>query len=177
MYRRFGVQRVLYANQLLEPAALRWLAGELLRDPAFELICLVDSLEAVRRAGGPAGRGVLVEMGHADGRTGCRTESERAVEVAQGAGGGGPGAAGAWSASRARSAATHSTRRWPRSTSSWGRCEAALGEVRGLIDGEAIVSAGGSAYFDRVLAGVRRPRRRRVRAAQRLLRHPGRRLL
>src|SRR3954469_24476361 len=34
VYRRFGVQRVLYANQLLEPAALRWLAGELQGDPA-----------------------------------------------------------------------------------------------------------------------------------------------
>src|SRR3954468_6512054 len=46
VYRRFGVQRVLYADQLLEPAAMRWVARELERDESLELICLVDSEEA-----------------------------------------------------------------------------------------------------------------------------------
>src|SRR5215207_928678 len=81
VYRRFGVQRILYANQLLEPAALRWVAEELAREPAFELICLVDSLEAVAALEGLR-VSVLVEMGHADGRTGVRTV-ERALEVAR----------------------------------------------------------------------------------------------
>jgi D-serine deaminase-like pyridoxal phosphate-dependent protein len=149
VYRRFGVQRVLYANQLLEPAALRWLAGELDRDPAFELICLVDSLEAVRALAGLR-VGVLVEMGHADGRTGCRTV-ERAVEVARAATCAGLELLGVecfeGTIRRETLGATLAE-----IDELLGRCEAALGEVRGLIDGEAIVSAGGSAYFDRVLA-------------------------
>jgi D-serine deaminase-like pyridoxal phosphate-dependent protein len=149
VYRRFGVQRVLYANQLLEPAALRWLAGELDRDPEFELICLVDSLEAVRALQGLR-VGVLVEMGHADGRTGCRTV-ERAVEVAQAAAAGGVEVLGVecfeGTIRRETLGATLAE-----IDELLARCEAALGEVRGLIDGEAIVSAGGSAYFDRVLA-------------------------
>jgi D-serine deaminase-like pyridoxal phosphate-dependent protein len=149
VYRRFGVQRVLYANQLLEPAALRWLAGELERDPAFELICLVDSLAAVRALEGLRA-GVLVEMGHADGRTGCRTV-ERAVEVAHGAVAAGLELLGVecfeGTIRRDSLDATLAA-----IDELLGRCDAALGEVRGLIDGEALVSAGGSAYFDRVLA-------------------------
>jgi D-serine deaminase-like pyridoxal phosphate-dependent protein len=149
VYRRFGVQRVLYANQLLEPAALRWLAGELDRDPEFELICLVDSLEAVRALQGLR-VGVLVEMGHADGRTGCRTV-ERAVEVAQAAAAAGVEVLGVecfeGTIRRETLGATLAE-----IDELLARCEAALGEVRGLIDGEALVSAGGSAYFDRVLA-------------------------
>jgi D-serine deaminase-like pyridoxal phosphate-dependent protein len=149
VYRRFGVQRVLYANQLLEPAALRWLAGELDRDPAFELICLVDSLEAVRALRGLR-VGALVEMGHADGRTGCRT-LERAVQVAQAAVAAGVELLGVecfeGTIRRETLEATLAE-----IDELLAHCEAALGELRGLIDGEAIVSAGGSAYFDRVLA-------------------------
>ena len=149
VYRRFGVQRVLYANQLLEPAALRWVAEELERDPAFELICLVDSIEAVR---GLAGLrvGVLVEMGHPDGRTGCRTV-ERAVEVAQGAVAAGVELLGVecFEGTIRRDTLDATLAEIDALLT---RCDAALSEVRGLIDGQAIVSAGGSAYFDRVLA-------------------------
>jgi D-serine dehydratase len=149
VYRRFGVQRVLYANQMLEPAALRWLAGELDGDPAFELICLVDSLEAVRALQGLR-VGVLVEMGHPDGRAGCRTV-ERAVEVAQGAVAAGVELLGVecfeGTIRRETLDATLAE-----IDELLARGDAALGQVRGLIDGEAIVSAGGSAYFDRVLA-------------------------
>jgi D-serine dehydratase len=149
VYRRFGVQRVLYANQLLEPAALRWLAGELDRDPAFELICLVDSPEAVRALAGLR-VGVLVEMGHADGRTGCRTV-ERAVEVAQSAAAVGLELLGVecFEGTIRRETLDATLAEIDELLT---RCDAVLGEVRGLVDGEAIVSAGGSAYFDRVLA-------------------------
>jgi D-serine deaminase-like pyridoxal phosphate-dependent protein len=149
VYRRFGVQRILYANQLLEPSTLRWLAGELARDPAFELICLVDSVEAVRALEGLRAA-VLVEMGHADGRTGCRTV-EQAVAVAQ--------AVAASSLELLGIECFEGTIRRDTLAATLGaidellvRCDAALGALRGLIDGEAIVSAGGSAYFDRVLA-------------------------
>jgi len=149
VYRRFGVQRILYANQLLEPAALRWAAEELARDPGFELICLVDSIEAVRALEGLR-VGVLVEIGHADGRTGCRTV-ERAVEVAQSAAAGGLELLGieCFEGTIRRQTLDGTLAAIDELLS---RCDAALVAVRGLIDGEAIVSAGGSAYFDRVLA-------------------------
>jgi len=149
VYRRFGVQRVLYANQLLEPSAVRWLAAELARDPAFELVCLVDSVEAVRALEGLR-VAVLVEMGHADGRTGCRTV-ERAVDVARAVTAAGLELLGVecfeGTIRRETLDGTLSA-----IDELLARCDATLGELRGLIDGEAIVSAGGSAYFDRVLA-------------------------
>ena len=40
--RAFGVPRVLMANELVQPAGLRWLAAELAADPGFEALCLVD---------------------------------------------------------------------------------------------------------------------------------------
>nr|WP_221308364.1 alanine racemase [Nocardiopsis mwathae] len=81
-YRRFGVPRVLLANELLDPTALRWIVGELDRDPGFDFLCYVDGAEdgpGLRRAAAaaadrPEGRPlrVLVERGFPGGRTGCR---------------------------------------------------------------------------------------------------------
>ena len=36
VYRAFEVERILLANELVEPAALRWLAAELAADPGFD---------------------------------------------------------------------------------------------------------------------------------------------
>src|SRR5439155_8159705 len=47
VYRAFGVSRVLLANQLVDPAGLLWLAGELDSDPCFEFACWVDSERGV----------------------------------------------------------------------------------------------------------------------------------
>ncbi len=87
--RRFGVPRVLMANQLVGRQAIRAVLAELQADPGFELLCLVDSLagvEALRREleEMPLGRPfeVLLEGGVAGGRTGCRT-SEQALAVAR----------------------------------------------------------------------------------------------
>ena len=83
VYRRFGVPRILMAYQPVEPAAVRWVAGELDRDPAFEFLCLVDSERGVQiltdvldevRPTRPLR--VLVELGYPGGRTGCRTMEE-----------------------------------------------------------------------------------------------------
>jgi len=83
---RFGVSRVLLANELLDPAALRWVTQELEHDPTFELLCLVDShrgleiMDAVRRAAGAQRRmPVLVEVGV---RSGARSP-ETACAVAE----------------------------------------------------------------------------------------------
>ena len=40
--RRFGVPRVLMANQLVGPQAIRAVLAELQADPAFEFLCLVE---------------------------------------------------------------------------------------------------------------------------------------
>lgn len=85
------LSRLLLANELTDPAGITWLAAELAADPGFEAHCYVDSsegmaiLDQVLREH-PAGRPlpVLVEIGHADGRTGCRTR-EQALAVAKAA--------------------------------------------------------------------------------------------
>src|SRR5882762_10909986 len=48
VWRAFGASRVILANELVEPAAIRWIAGELRRDPEFDFYCLVDSVAEVR---------------------------------------------------------------------------------------------------------------------------------
>jgi len=78
--RRFGVPRVLMANQLVGRQAIRRVLAELEADPGFEFLCLVDSHEGVEalRQGlreTPIGRPlpVLLEGGVAGGRTGVRS--------------------------------------------------------------------------------------------------------
>ncbi|KUM77675.1 amino acid deaminase [Streptomyces griseorubiginosus] len=80
--RAYGVQRVFLANELVDPAALRWIAGELAQDEDFRFVCYVDSVrgvelmdEALRGALRPVD--VVVELAAgADARTGVRTEAE-----------------------------------------------------------------------------------------------------
>lgn len=82
-FRAFGVETVVLANELVDTAGLRWLSGALDDDPAFRLICWVDSVRGVEQmtaalAACGAGRAVdvCVEVGAPDARTGCRTDSE-----------------------------------------------------------------------------------------------------
>jgi hypothetical protein len=90
IFRAFGVERILLANELVEPAAIRWVAAELAADPAFDFYCLADSTATVAAmtealAGRSDGRPiqVLVELGIEGGRTGCRTlEDGEAVAAA-----------------------------------------------------------------------------------------------
>ena len=88
VYRHFGVARVLLANELVEPSALRWIADELASDPEFDFYCLVDSVagveamtETLRGAHLERPLQVLVEVGIPGGRAGCRT-LEEAKDVA-----------------------------------------------------------------------------------------------
>ncbi len=87
-FRRFGVRRILLANELLDPKVLRWVAAELDADPGFDFLFYVDSHEgvavasqAVERDGGRPLR-VMVERGVPGGRTGCRTHGQ-VLEVAR----------------------------------------------------------------------------------------------
>lgn len=93
--RAFGVPRVFLANELVDAATIAWVVAELERDPTFEFLAYVDSIEgarllgeglATRGAGSlpPAGLGIVVEVGVAGGRTGCRTV-EQALAVARAA--------------------------------------------------------------------------------------------
>ncbi|MER5727829.1 amino acid deaminase [Streptomyces sp. NPDC002138] len=84
VYRAFGIQRIFLANQLVDPAALRWVAAELAADPDFRFVCYVDSLRGIElmdQALAEADRtrpvDVVIELGAGEGaRTGARTEAE-----------------------------------------------------------------------------------------------------
>lgn len=172
--RSFGVQRIMLANALVDPVAIRWVAAELAAHPDFEFACWVDSAAAARRisriltdaattgidtdARADTDTGirrpvdVIVELGAAGGRTGARTIDE-ALEVV----------AAVADSSHLRlvgvggyeGALAHD-----RSASGLAAVDAYLDAVvrlhRRLVDDEAyggrvpIVTAGGSAYFDRV---------------------------
>ncbi|WP_369146211.1 alanine racemase [Streptomyces sp. R44] len=87
VYRAHGIARIFLANEVVDPVALRWLAAELDSDPAFRLVCYVDSVrgvelmdEALRAAGAARPVDVVVELAAgATGRTGVRTEAECAA--------------------------------------------------------------------------------------------------
>ncbi|MCP5155887.1 MAG: amino acid deaminase [Ectothiorhodospiraceae bacterium] len=87
--RRYGVPRIVLANQLLGAPAIRFVLDELHRDPGFEFYCIVDSVEGVERLGEAVAAHPLtrpltvwVEGGAMGGRTGART-IESALAVAR----------------------------------------------------------------------------------------------
>ncbi|MEV7973460.1 alanine racemase [Cellulomonas sp. NPDC089187] len=144
-----GIGRILIANEVLDPSALRWIASV-----APQVMLQVDSetgitaLAAVADPDNPVP--VLVELGHDGGRTGAR-DLPQLLHLAQQvqhtpglrlAGvtayeGGLPGAAEV--------------------RAFLGLLRAAGTAVAELIDGQVIVSAGGSAWFDvvaEVLGGM-----------------------
>ena len=77
--RRHGLARIVLANEVIDPAEVRWALRELAADRNFELLWLVDSIDCVQllaalAAAQPLGRPLelLVECGYAGGRAGCR---------------------------------------------------------------------------------------------------------
>lgn len=87
--RRFGIPRILLANELVGAASIRAIVEELERDPDFDFYCLVDSVEgvqildvALQQSGCRRPLQVLVEIGVAGKRCGCR-DLETALQVAQ----------------------------------------------------------------------------------------------
>ncbi|GIJ45350.1 amino acid deaminase [Virgisporangium aliadipatigenens] len=148
--RRLGVPRVLLANELLDAGPLRWFAEEVGR--GFEFLCYVDSAEGVAAASAAARGGtrplrVLVELGHAGGRTGCRTVAELAAVARAAAAAPGVELAGVagyeGGLSTVEDAAAYLT-----------ELRAATLELAaaGLLGAEVIVTAGGSRYLDLVPA-------------------------
>lgn len=79
VFRAFGVRRVLIANQVVDAAALRWLAHVRATDPDFEIMCYVDSVDgaslldsALAHEDAGSSIRVLLEVGLPGGRTGVR---------------------------------------------------------------------------------------------------------
>ncbi|AMW12585.1 amino acid deaminase [Streptomyces qaidamensis] len=153
--RAFGTRRVFLANELVDAAALRWIAAELDADRDFELVCYVDSVrgvelmdEALRDATRPLD--VVVELAAGEGaRTGVRTEAECAA------------VADAVAATRTLrlvgvagyegevpKADTERVTAWLRRLVALAADFDKAGRFTGLD--EIVVSAGGSAWFDAV---------------------------
>lgn len=158
-YRAFGVRRILLANELVDAASLRWLMDELAADPGFDFYCLVDSVAGVELmtaalAGAERRVQVLVEAGFEGGRTGCRSTAE-ALAVAR----------AVWASPVLTLVGVEGYEGiigGDRSEDSLTAVDAFLRHVRavalelsraGLFDERerVLVSAGGSAYFDRVV--------------------------
>lgn len=157
VYRAFGIERIFLANELVDAVALRWLAAELDRDPAFRFLCYVDSVrgvelmdEALRAAGATRPVEVVVELGAGEGaRTGARTDADCAAVAdavaavttlrltgVAGYEGEVPGADGT------------SVRGWLRRLTALAAEFDAAGRFAGAE--EIVISAGGSAWFDAV---------------------------
>ena len=167
VWRALGVGRVILANELVEPSSVRWVASEIDADPGFAFYCLVDSVAGVRLLDSALGSTtrdrrlqVLLEVGPAGGRTGSRTH-EQAFEVAR-----------AVSGSRSLVlAGVEAFEGVIDAGSLAGSLEAVdrfLRDMRALVvelDGaglfadvpEVVVTAGGSAFPDRVVAELGRP--------------------
>jgi D-serine deaminase-like pyridoxal phosphate-dependent protein len=148
--RRLGVPRVFLANQVLDPTALRWLAGE--TAAGWEVCFQVDSVAGVRAAAAAATAGtgrlrVVAELGHSGGRTGARTINDLEV-VAR--------AAVAADGLELAGVTGYEGQLKDRAGVDAFLDELALAVQRlsgaGLLPERPIVSAGGSAWFDRVVA-------------------------
>src|SRR5829696_9331813 len=156
-----GVPRILMANLLVDPVAIRWIATRVLGEVDTGFSCYVDSVASVevldRECGQVTVTGrldVLLEVGYIGGRTGVRSLEEslsvaRAVNQSDhlclvgvtgfeglmpGAAAGEPAGLGAYLDSIAQTA---------------HRLNRAGLFAAGRVP---LVSAGGSAYFDRVVA-------------------------
>ncbi|MDO3703254.1 alanine racemase [Micromonospora sp. C28SCA-DRY-2] len=143
-----GQRRVVLASQVLDPAPLRWAAGEAQR--GFELLFQVDSTtgvalaaDALRTAPGDRPLRVLVELGYPGGRTGCRTLGDLADVAAA--------VDAAPRLDLAGIAAYEGGLPEPAEVAAFlDRVRVATRDLgrRGPLPAEVVVAAGGSAYFD-----------------------------
>ena len=159
--RAVGVPRILLADELTDAGSIEWVGREL-ADPGFDFACWVDSArgvallrEGLAATGADRSLPVLVELGHARGRTGCRSVGE-ALDLAA-------SVADTSELVLSGVAGYEGTICGSREPECLAAVDAFLGDLRqlaiellgrGAFDaaGEAIVSAGGSAFFDRVVS-------------------------
>ncbi len=158
--RHFGFNRIFLANQLVGRSAIEYVFRALQTDPSLELYCLVDSTAlvsqltaAARRLGARRQLDVLVELGFDNGRTGCRTNAQ-ALSVARAVAEsehlrlcGVEGFEGLIRGPTPQERLQATDAFLTRIVEVAQECSAA-----GLFGGaEILLSAGGSAYFDRVV--------------------------
>lgn len=88
--RGVGVPELIVANEIIDPNELAWIGAELDRDPDFGLVCWVDSVAGVRQmqqaliGTGSRPLDVCVEVGGTGGRAGAR-DPNAVREVAEAA--------------------------------------------------------------------------------------------
>lgn len=83
--RQFGIRNVFLANELVDPAGIRWIGQWQQDHPDHGFLCYVDSLQGVKLLEqnlGDSQISVLLEMSVSGGRTGCRSQEE-AVSIAE----------------------------------------------------------------------------------------------
>ncbi|KEG40278.1 alanine racemase [Streptomyces griseorubens] len=153
--REFGVERVFLANELVDAAALRWIAAEQDADPAFRFVCYVDSVRGVELMdaaleGASRPVDVVVELAAGEGaRTGVRTEAECAAVADAVAGARALRLVGvAGYEGEVPQADPERVRTWLRRLVALAVDFDKAGRFTGLD--EIVVSAGGSAWFDAV---------------------------
>jgi D-serine deaminase-like pyridoxal phosphate-dependent protein len=157
----FGVPRVQLANALVDPAGLAWLARALDADPGLDVVVWADAVETVAAMDAVLAPlaprrpvDVVVELGGPGGRTGARTpETADALAAAV--------TASPWVRLRGvggyEGSLAHDS-----SDAGLGAVRRYLADVAALHTrllaagayaeaGEALVTAGGSAYFDDVV--------------------------
>lgn len=156
---RFGVRRVILANELVAPADIRAVLHLMQEDHSFEFFALVDSLQGVERLsravqdfGLTRPLPLLVELGMKGKRAGCR-EAEEVMAVAR-AVAAAPGLQLAGIEGYEGLVVTDNREVDIQTVNSFLQRMAEMlqaAAAEGLFGGEhVIISAGGSAYFDRV---------------------------
>ncbi len=155
----FGLRRIMLANSLTDPQAITWLAKT--QGPDFSVVSWVDSLQTIELQEAVLAKtpgsvlDVIVELGGAGGRTGTRSigaalEIARAVHASEHlrlVGVGGYEGSLAHSAEADSLAAVHAYL-----TAVKELHEQLLAEKLYAPGVDVIVTAGGSAYFDDVVA-------------------------
>ncbi|WP_461144664.1 amino acid deaminase [Salinifilum aidingensis] len=167
VYRAFGVARVLFANQLVDPGGLAWLARELDADPDFAFSCWVDSTQgvelmdaALRRAAPHRQVDVLLELGGAGGRTGVRdlAEADRVAAAVAASPALRLAGVGGYEGALAHDLSAHDVSAVDEYLARLREAVTRLAAA-GHFDGldEVLVTCGGSAYFDQVAEALTAP--------------------
>jgi D-serine deaminase-like pyridoxal phosphate-dependent protein len=160
-YRGFGFPRLLLANELVDETGIAWLMAALAGDPGFQAYCYIDTVKNIdilarTIRGSTPGHArpvrplpVLVEIGHSNGRTGCRTDAE-ALEVAKAAAATGTLRVAGVAGYEGTIHADDATKTLAAVTSFCRRLRGVADALREFSDGteEFIVTAGGSRWFD-----------------------------
>ena len=160
-YRKFGVQRILHANQLVGKAEIEYVLGELKQDPGFDFYTLVDSPALVKILSEHADLmqtdlQVLIEVGQPGARSGIRN-AEQATALCD--------AIAASPRIKLRGIETYEgiiqgandkeIEAHIEALYSMLGTVASLAQSRGLFEhGPVILSGGGSAYYDMAACGI-----------------------